>query len=51
MLERQRTIEKEITLSGVGLHTGNKSNMTFKPAPEHYGVKFVRTDLDNSLLK
>lgn len=48
MLEKQRTIKTEVTLSGVGLHTGNKSNMTFKPAPENYGVKFKRTDLQNS---
>ncbi|HQY20429.1 MAG TPA: UDP-3-O-acyl-N-acetylglucosamine deacetylase, partial [Ignavibacteria bacterium] len=48
MLEKQRTIKNEITLSGVGLHTGNKSNMTFKPAPENYGVKFKRTDLPDS---
>ncbi|MEP7145835.1 MAG: UDP-3-O-acyl-N-acetylglucosamine deacetylase, partial [bacterium] len=48
MLEKQQTIKKEITLSGVGLHTGNKSNMTFKPAPENYGVKFRRIDLPNS---
>ncbi len=48
MLEKQRTIKSEVTLSGVGLHTGNKSNMTFKPAPENYGVKFKRTDLKDS---
>ena len=48
MLEKQQTIKSEVTLSGVGLHTGNKSNMTFKPAPENYGVKFKRTDLQNS---
>ena len=48
MLEKQRTILNEVTLSGVGLHTGNKSNMTFKPAPENYGIKFVRIDLDGS---
>ena len=48
MIEKQRTIKKAITLSGVGLHTGNKSNMTFKPAPENYGIKFKRIDLENS---
>ena len=48
MLEKQRTIGKSVTLSGIGLHTGNKSNMTFKPAPENYGVKFKRIDLENS---
>ena len=48
MLEKQRTIKNEITMSGVGLHTGNRSNMTFKPAPENYGVKFKRIDLPES---
>lgn len=48
MLEKQQTIKTEVTLSGVGLHTGNKSNMTFKPAPENYGVKFKRIDMPNS---
>lgn len=48
MLEKQRTIKNPVTLAGVGLHTGNKSNMTFKPAPENYGVKFKRIDLPDS---
>jgi len=48
MLEKQRTIKNPTTLSGVGLHTGNKSNMTFKPAPENYGIKFKRIDLPDS---
>jgi UDP-3-O-[3-hydroxymyristoyl] N-acetylglucosamine deacetylase/3-hydroxyacyl-[acyl-carrier-protein] dehydratase len=48
MLEKQRTISEPITISGVGLHTGNKSNMTFKPAPEDYGIRFVRIDLEGS---
>jgi len=45
MLELQRTIAKPTSLSGVGLHTGTSCTMTFKPAPENYGVRFVRTDL------
>lgn len=48
MLEKQRTIKRPVTLSGVGLHTGNLSNMTFRPAEENYGIKFKRTDLPNS---
>lgn len=45
MLELQRTIEKPVSLSGVGLHTGTSSTITFKPAPESYGIKFVRVDI------
>lgn len=48
MLEKQRTISKSISLAGVGLHTGNRSVMTFKHAPENYGIKFKRIDLENS---
>lgn len=45
MLETQRTISKPISISGNGLHTGTKSTLTFKPAPEDTGIIFVRTDL------
>jgi UDP-3-O-[3-hydroxymyristoyl] N-acetylglucosamine deacetylase/3-hydroxyacyl-[acyl-carrier-protein] dehydratase len=41
----QKTIDKEVTCEGVGLHTGNKSRITFKPAEENTGITFVRTDL------
>lgn len=46
MLESQRTISKPSSISGVGLHTGKKCTMTFKPAPENYGIRFIRIDLD-----
>ncbi len=45
MFERQRTIGKAVSLSGTGLHTGTSCTMTFKPAPENYGIRFVRVDL------
>ena len=48
MLELQRTIKKPVSMSGTGLHTGVKTTMTFKPAPENYGIKFIRTDLADS---
>ncbi len=43
---KQKTINTEITLTGVGLHTGNEVTMTFKPAPINNGFTFVRTDLE-----
>ena len=43
---KQKTIAKEVTLSGVGLHTGKSVTMTFKPAPENSGYAFVRIDLE-----
>lgn len=45
MLELQRTIGKEVSMSGIGLHTGTSCEMKFKPAPENYGIRFVRVDL------
>ena len=45
MSEKQRTLAKEATLSGKGLHTGVKVNLTFKPAPANHGYKFCRIDL------
>jgi UDP-3-O-[3-hydroxymyristoyl] N-acetylglucosamine deacetylase/3-hydroxyacyl-[acyl-carrier-protein] dehydratase len=46
MNTKQKTIKNEVTLSGVGLHTGNKVTMTFKPAPINHGYAFVRIDLE-----
>lgn len=45
MLELQRTISQPMTISGVGLHTGTFCTMTFKPAPENYGIRFIRIDM------
>ncbi|MCW8804671.1 MAG: bifunctional UDP-3-O-[3-hydroxymyristoyl] N-acetylglucosamine deacetylase/3-hydroxyacyl-ACP dehydratase [Ignavibacteriaceae bacterium] len=45
MLEKQRTLAKAVSMSGIGLHTGTECKLTFKPAPENHGIKFVRTDL------
>lgn len=47
MGEKQRTILKEVSLSDVGLHTGQHVNLTFCPAEENYGIKFQRVDLEN----
>ncbi|PLX04871.1 MAG: hypothetical protein C0594_08650, partial [Marinilabiliales bacterium] len=43
MTEKQRTIKSEVSLEGTGLHTGLQSKITFKPAPENYGYRFIRT--------
>ncbi len=46
MSKKQKTIQNEVSLSGVGLHTGNNVALTFKPAPENHGFAFVRVDLE-----
>jgi UDP-3-O-[3-hydroxymyristoyl] N-acetylglucosamine deacetylase/3-hydroxyacyl-[acyl-carrier-protein] dehydratase len=43
---KQKTIQNEISLTGVGLHTGKEVKMTFKPAPINNGYTFVRVDLE-----
>ena len=48
MSNKQKTIKSPITLTGVGLHTGNKVTMTLKPAPVNHGFTFVRVDLEGT---
>ena len=45
MSEKQRTLSREISLKGKGLHSGINVTMTFKPAPANHGYKFCRIDL------
>ncbi|WP_190808630.1 bifunctional UDP-3-O-[3-hydroxymyristoyl] N-acetylglucosamine deacetylase/3-hydroxyacyl-ACP dehydratase [Flagellimonas sp. S3867] len=43
---KQRTIKENVTLKGVGLHTGENVTMTFVPAKENHGFAFKRVDLE-----
>jgi UDP-3-O-[3-hydroxymyristoyl] N-acetylglucosamine deacetylase/3-hydroxyacyl-[acyl-carrier-protein] dehydratase len=47
MTVKQKTLAKEFSISGKGLHTNCLVNMTFKPAPVNHGFKFQRIDLDD----
>ncbi|MCY1518066.1 UDP-3-O-[3-hydroxymyristoyl] N-acetylglucosamine deacetylase [compost metagenome] len=42
---KQKTIKNEVSVKGVGLHTGANVTLTFCPAPENHGFKFQRIDL------
>ena len=44
----QKTISNEVELNGVGLHSGQKVNIKFKPAPVDTGLVFVREDLSEN---
>ena len=44
----QTTIKKEVTLTGVGLHTGKNVTLKFAPSEADSGYKFVRNDLEGS---
>lgn len=45
---KQKTIAKEVSLTGVGLHTGKDVTLTFKPAETNNGFTFKRVDLEGS---
>jgi UDP-3-O-[3-hydroxymyristoyl] N-acetylglucosamine deacetylase len=44
----QRTLRKSVVIQGVGIHSGHKCQLTFRPAPANTGVYFIRTDLPHS---
>lgn len=49
---QQLTIQNPISCFGIGVHSGNKTQVTLKPAAENLGIIFVRTDissLDNKI--
>ncbi len=43
---KQRTIKQSISATGVGLHKGEKVQLTLRPAPANTGIVFRRVDLD-----
>ena len=44
----QRTLAKEVTVTGLGLHSGKKVTLTLKPAKADFGIQFKRTDLQDT---
>ncbi|MBK7032602.1 MAG: bifunctional UDP-3-O-[3-hydroxymyristoyl] N-acetylglucosamine deacetylase/3-hydroxyacyl-ACP dehydratase [Ignavibacteria bacterium] len=48
MTSKQKTLKDAVTMDGVGLHTGNLTSMTLRPAAENTGYRFIRTDLPGS---
>ena len=47
IVNSQRTIAREVSLQGIGLHTGTSVTVSFKPAAVDTGIRFIRTDLAN----
>jgi UDP-3-O-[3-hydroxymyristoyl] N-acetylglucosamine deacetylase/3-hydroxyacyl-[acyl-carrier-protein] dehydratase len=45
--KKQTTIAKEVSLTGVGLHTGNEVTLNFCPAEANTGYVFKRVDLED----
>jgi UDP-3-O-[3-hydroxymyristoyl] N-acetylglucosamine deacetylase / 3-hydroxyacyl-[acyl-carrier-protein] dehydratase len=46
MTEKQKTLAKEISFRGKGLHSGKEVNLTLKPAAANSGYRFIRIDLE-----
>jgi len=46
-MDAQRTLRRQISCNGIGLHSGHKVNLTLKPAVADSGIRFRRTDLGN----
>jgi UDP-3-O-[3-hydroxymyristoyl] N-acetylglucosamine deacetylase len=44
-MDAQRTLRREVSCVGIGLHSGNKVKLSLKPAPADFGIRFRRTDL------
>jgi len=42
---KKTTIKKQVSTTGVGLHSGQKVTLTLKPAADNHGIRFKRTDL------
>ncbi len=45
--DRQHTLAKSATITGTSLHTGEQVTLTLQPAPENFGFKFRRIDLED----
>ena len=45
-MDQQHTIKHEVSISGIGLHTGQEVTLTFKSAPIDHGIRFKRVDIE-----
>ena len=43
---KQKTLKRNFTLNGIGLHTGKNIHVNFLPAPDNHGIKIKRVDLE-----
>jgi len=44
-MDAQRTLRRPVSCVGIGLHSGNKVQLSLKPAAPDFGIRFRRTDL------
>jgi len=50
MIQKQKTIKHPVSCTGIGLHTGVESTLTFHPAEENFGIKFMRNDQNDQII-
>ena len=50
MIQKQKTIKYPVSCTGIGLHTGVESTITFHPAEVNFGIKFMRNDRDDQII-
>ena len=46
-MDQQQSIKRQVSISGIGLHSGQEVTLTFNPAPIHHGISFKRIDLED----
>ncbi len=46
---KQLTIKEDLTISGIGLHSGQSTSITLKPAAADSGITFKRVDLEKEV--
>ena len=49
-MEKQRTVKGAVSITGIGLQTGQKATVNLKPSPVNSGINFIRVDLPNKPL-
>ncbi len=49
-MQFQQTLKNTIRCTGIGLHGGQKTYLSLRPAPENTGIVFHRTDLNGALI-
>ena len=47
---KQKTLKRNFTLNGIGLHTGKNIHVNFLPAPDNHGIKIKRVDLEQATI-
>ena len=45
-MDQQQSIKRQVSISGIGLHSGQEVTLTFNPAPINHGISFKRIDIE-----